>query len=79
MKTSNQAHVARLGKPEIAPRVGSGRGVRAPGRHQRGVHNGVPLLKPPYAHLIAIDLNRGTIAWRVPFGDTAVAAAASRR
>jgi quinoprotein glucose dehydrogenase len=30
----------------------------------------LPLLKPPYGHVVAIDLNRGTIAWRVPFGDT---------
>lgn len=29
----------------------------------------LPLLKPPYGHLVAIDLNQGTIAWRVPFGD----------
>ncbi len=29
----------------------------------------VPLFKPPYAHLVAIDLNEGAIAWRVPFGD----------
>jgi quinoprotein glucose dehydrogenase len=32
--------------------------------------DGVPLLKPPYGHLTAIDLNRGDIAWRVPIGDT---------
>ena len=32
--------------------------------------NGLPVLKPPYGHLTAIDLNRGEIAWRVPFGDT---------
>ena len=32
--------------------------------------NGLPLLKPPYGHLTAIDLNRGEIAWRVPVGDT---------
>jgi quinoprotein glucose dehydrogenase len=31
--------------------------------------NGLPLLKPPYGHLVALDLNRGTIKWRVPFGD----------
>lgn len=29
----------------------------------------VPLLKPPYAHLVALDLNKGDIAWKVPFGD----------
>jgi quinoprotein glucose dehydrogenase len=30
--------------------------------------NGLPLNKPPYAHLIAIDMNRGETVWRVPFG-----------
>jgi quinoprotein glucose dehydrogenase len=34
-------------------------------------HNGLPLLKPPYGHLTAIDLNHGTILWQVPFGDDA--------
>jgi quinoprotein glucose dehydrogenase len=34
-------------------------------------HSGIPLLKPPYAHLTAIDLNKGEIVWRVPFGDDA--------
>ncbi|MGE0042847.1 MAG: pyrroloquinoline quinone-dependent dehydrogenase [Vicinamibacterales bacterium] len=40
---------------------------------QRGAppvfHNGLPLLKPPYAHLVALDLNGAAIKWRVPFGD----------
>jgi quinoprotein glucose dehydrogenase len=30
--------------------------------------DGLPLQKPPYASLTAIDLNRGEISWRVPFG-----------
>jgi quinoprotein glucose dehydrogenase len=32
-------------------------------------HHGLPLTKPPYAYLTAIDLNHGTIAWQEAFGD----------
>jgi quinoprotein glucose dehydrogenase len=68
VKTSNQAHVARLGKPET--RTGE---VEADYTRQGDTsaefNNGIPLLKGPYAHLTAIDLNRGAIAWKVPFGD----------
>jgi len=31
---------------------------------------GLPLLKPPYGRITAIDLRRGEIAWQVPHGET---------
>src|SRR3954469_15666959 len=32
---------------------------------------GLPLLKPPYARISAIDLNRGEISWQIAHGETA--------
>jgi glucose dehydrogenase len=34
-------------------------------------HNGIPLLKPPYGLLTAVDLNKGEIAWQEVYGDNA--------
>ncbi len=31
--------------------------------------DGLPLTKPPYARIVAMDLNAGTIKWREAFGD----------
>jgi quinoprotein glucose dehydrogenase len=31
---------------------------------------GLPLIKPPWAHIAAIDLNRGEVLWKIPHGDT---------
>ena len=43
------------------------------GRGGRGGLNvrGLPLLKPPYARITAIDLKTGDIAWQIPHGETA--------
>jgi quinoprotein glucose dehydrogenase len=32
---------------------------------------GLPLIKPPYGRITAIDLNKGDITWQVPHGETA--------
>jgi quinoprotein glucose dehydrogenase len=44
-------------------------------RYMLGVHSrfldvdGYPAITPPWGSLTAIDLNKGTIAWRIPFGE----------
>ncbi len=43
---------------------------RAPGVQGGTTVKGLPLLKPPYGQISAIDLKTGTIAWQVPHGDT---------
>lgn len=32
--------------------------------------NGIPIIKPPWGRITAIDLNKGEIAWQVAHGDT---------
>jgi glucose dehydrogenase len=73
-KTSNQANIARVGSPDRSSANPRASEVDAEytrvGDTNAEFMDGLPLLKPPYGHLVAIDLNRGTIKWRVPFGDT---------
>jgi quinoprotein glucose dehydrogenase len=74
VKTSNQANIARVGKPDTSaanPRASEvDAEITRVGDTNAEFMDGLPLLKPPYGHLVAIDLNRGAIKWRVPFGDT---------
>ena len=37
----------------------------------RSRSRGLPLIKPPWAQITAVDLNRGEIVWQVPHGETA--------
>jgi quinoprotein glucose dehydrogenase len=74
LKTTNSANIGRVGAPDRSaanPRASEvdAEIVRV-GDTNAEFMDGLPLLKPPYGHLVAIDLNRGVIAWRVPFGDT---------
>jgi quinoprotein glucose dehydrogenase len=74
VKTTNEAHIARVVKPDTAHAgtrasemdadwTGDLAGTNAT------FHGGLPLTKGPYGLLTAVDMNHGTIRWQVPFGD----------
>lgn len=85
VKTSNQPNIARVSAPDRSPSNPRASEVDAdlvgdlsasaqfvpPATSGADRQPPLPLLKPPYGHVVAIDLNRGSIAWRVPFGDNA--------
>jgi quinoprotein glucose dehydrogenase len=58
--------VAQLIKPD--PSGSDFNYLRGPSGPLRGPR-GLPLFKPPYSRLTAIDLNSGTTAWMIPLGD----------
>lgn len=53
---------------------GAGAAPRAAGTEASGsatlTVQGLPLVKPPYSRITAIDLDRGAFRWQVPFGGT---------
>jgi quinoprotein glucose dehydrogenase len=44
--------------------------ARADGGYSRLTIDGLPLLKPPYSTITAINLDRGEIVWQIPHGET---------
>jgi glucose dehydrogenase len=52
-----------------APAAGGGRGGRGGNPLTDGL-GGLPIIKPPYGVVTAIDMHTGTIKWQVPHGDT---------
>jgi glucose dehydrogenase len=48
---------------------GGGRGGRGGNPLTEGL-GGLPIIKPPYGVITAIDMHSGTIKWQVPHGDT---------
>ena len=62
----------RRSAPMGAPSEGGGGGARRGGGGGRGGLDvqGLPLLKPPYGRITAIDLKTGDIAWQIAHGET---------
>jgi quinoprotein glucose dehydrogenase len=73
VKTTNLPAIARLAKPDRSaanPRASEVDAEYVMAAPPAQFMQDLPLLKPPYGHLTAIDLNRGEIAWRIVIGDT---------
>jgi quinoprotein glucose dehydrogenase len=75
VKTTNSATMARVTRPNKSASNPLASEVDAEWSGDltasASFHNGLPLTKPPYGLLTAVDLNHGTLAWQVPFGDSA--------
>jgi quinoprotein glucose dehydrogenase len=58
------------GSPVAA--AGGGRGGGGGGGEGGGGPNvqGLPLIKPPYGRITALDMNKGTLAWQIAHGET---------
>jgi quinoprotein glucose dehydrogenase len=73
IKTTNSPAIFRVKKPDHSSANPRAAEVDAEWAGDLGAqatfHGRLPLTKPPYGHVSAIDLNHGTIAWQQPFGD----------
>jgi quinoprotein glucose dehydrogenase len=76
--SSEQAAAANAGQGRSTSAAGPGQAPAAGGRGQAPAAGrggalsvqGLPLIKPPYGRITAIDLNKGDISWQVAHGDT---------
>ena len=56
--------------PEKRPAAAAAPVAAGGGGFQRLSVQGLPLIKPPYGTITAINLDRGEIVWQIPHGDT---------
>jgi glucose dehydrogenase len=68
VKTSNNGSLARIMQPKRTAEVDADYVMDPAGAPS--FHDRLPLLKPPYGYLTAINLNTGGLAWHEVFGDT---------
>jgi quinoprotein glucose dehydrogenase len=59
-----------MGAAPPAGRGGAGRGGSGEGAGMSLTVRGLPLLKPPYGRITAIDLDKGEIRWQIAHGET---------
>ena len=68
---AGRAGAAGQGDGRGGGRGAAGRGGAAAGEGGGGLSvQGLPLIKPPYGRITAIDLNKGDIAWQIAHGET---------
>jgi quinoprotein glucose dehydrogenase len=75
VKTSNTPNILRVAHPDTSATNPRAAEVDADlsgdlANMNAAFEHGIPLTKPPYGQLTAINLDTGTIAWQVPFGDS---------
>jgi len=64
------ATLSDAGSPIPAP-AGGGRGGGGGGEGGGNLTvQGLPLIKPPYGRITALDMNKGTLAWQIAHGET---------
>ncbi|HXS79886.1 MAG TPA: pyrroloquinoline quinone-dependent dehydrogenase [Gammaproteobacteria bacterium] len=67
----NSMTICRYAEGSVMPHgVCTGRDAGAFGGLRNVSVQGLPLLKPPYGTIAAIDLTKGEIAWQIPNGET---------
>jgi quinoprotein glucose dehydrogenase len=75
--SQTQAKLAQLGVPQTPPAAAA---APAAGGGGGGLNvQGLPIVKPPYGVVSAINLDRGDLVWQVPHGDTPTQCATTRR
>jgi len=66
------AAISEAGAPVAAAGGGRGGGGGGGGEGGGGGPNvqGLPIIKPPYGRITALDMNKGTLAWQIAHGET---------